>query len=451
MKRPTKILLLRLWIGLAVLMALAASLGAQPVHPFTTPIRSSGTLPFYLDACQFTAADGRTRLEFPYAILLQPDASGDSAILQIDLEVSRSSGILAAWHEQRRLKASAESLFTFLDLKRCELRGDTVDVRMTVREAGGDREGRIETRLPVRDFGEGLSVSDLLFVRSILRPEKNSDPTFLRGGVLMLPDPLHACGGSASPARASFYFEINHLDAVAGADSNHYALHITLSDLSGRALRTEERAGLPVVQANTARVEKFDLAGIPAGTYRLELTVTEQRSGASAAASRGFTVRGRAAGEVAQLPMTPEDQKRYLEQLSFIASRAEITLFKKLDIKGKQEFLLRFWQEKDPTPETPENEFMTGYFARLAEARSRFKGGLQSDMARIYLRYGAPVEIERNASSTRYSKPVEIWTYGLNGSTQFVFVDRNNDGRWVLVHSNHPDEFSNAGWEKDIQ
>lgn len=443
----------RLWpllFGLAALLMLAPESGAQPVHTFATPLRSSGTLPFYLDACQFAAADGRTRLELPYAILLQPAGAGDSTRLQIDLEVSHASGILAAWHEQRRLQAPAESLFTFLDLKRCELAADTVALRMSVRETGGDREGRIEARLPVRDFGESLSVSDPFFIRSIHRPEAKSDPTFLRSGLLMVPDPQRIFDGSAAPAKATLYLEINHLDAAAATDSNRYTLRFTLADLAGHVLHSEERKDLPVVQANTARVEQIDLRGIPAGSVRLELTVAEQRSGATATTSRCLTVRG-SETEAALLPMAREDQERYLEQLRFIASRDEIALFKRLDERGKQEFLLRFWQAKDPTPETPENEFMTSYFSRLAEARSRFKGGLQSDMARIYLRYGAPLEIERNPSSTRHNKPVEVWTYGLNGRTQFVFVDRNNDGHWVLVHSNHPDEFSNSGWEKDIQ
>ncbi|HOC24080.1 MAG TPA: GWxTD domain-containing protein, partial [bacterium] len=100
---------------------------------------------------------------------------------------------------------------------------------------------------------------------------------------------------------------------------------------------------------------------------------------------------------------------------------------------------------------TPGNEYMIDYFARLAESQQRFKGGLTSDMARIYLRYGVPLDIERRTSNAGFSKPVEIWNYALNGSTQFVFVDRNNDGHWVLVHSNHPDEFSNHEWEKQIQ
>ncbi|HNW60536.1 MAG TPA: GWxTD domain-containing protein [bacterium] len=438
-----------LWTALALVAGLVPSLSAQPLHAFAVPLRSSGTLSFCLDACQFAAASGRTRLELPYAIALPPAAGGDSLTLNIDLELAGPAGILAGWHEQRHFHAPADSPLTFIDLKSCELTADTVAVRMSVRETGGSREGRIEARLSRRDFAAGLSLSDPLFISSMHRPEGSGDQPFLRGGLVMIPDPARLLGGSAAPARAFFYVEINHLEAAA-AGQNSYTLHYSVSDLAGNRLLSEERPGLPVVQANTARVEKILLDQIPAGACRLDLAVTEQSTGATATASRYFTMRGGGA-PTAQLPMTPADQERYLEQLRYFASREEIALFKKLDPDGKREFLLRFWQTKDPTPETPENEFMIDFFARLAEAQKRFNGGLKSDMARIYLRYGPPLQIERQASHVRYNKPVEIWNYGLNGSTQFVFVDRNNDGRWVLVHSNHPDEFSNTGWEKELQ
>ena len=90
-------------------------------------------------------------------------------------------------------------------------------------------------------------------------------------------------------------------------------------------------------------------------------------------------------------------------------------------------------------------------FRRIGHAESAFRGGLNSDMGRIYVRYGPPLDIQRHVSSAEYDKPYEVWNYPINGQTEFVFLDRTGDGRYVLVHSTHPDEYQNPGWKNDIQ
>ena len=434
----------------AGLLGLAACAVAQPLHSFEAPLKSSGTLPFYLDVCQFEGAAGHTRLEISYAIALPPPAGADSMTLRIDLTLSSPAGTIANLHEQKHFAVKADSPLTFIDLKTFEVPADTVALHLEVVEPGGGRQGQIKTRLPVRFFGPTLSLSDLHFVTSIHRPQGPGGEPFLRGGLVMLPNPLRTFGGQKHSGKAFFYFEVNHLTLPAEGKGS-YNLRYTLSDLSGHVVLMEERPDLPIMQANTSRVEWFSLAEIPPGVYRLDLFLMEKVTGVTVSSNRYVTVLGGGSEEALTLPMTLADQERYLEQLRFIATREEISFFKELDSRGKQQFLMRFWQSKDPTPETPGNEFMVDYFSRLAESEKRFKGGLKSDMARIYLRYGVPLDIERRTSNARYSKPVEIWTYALNGSTQFVFVDRNNDGYWVLVHSNHPDEYSNREWEKEIQ
>ncbi len=435
---------------LVALFVLAAPAEPQPLHSWEVPLRSSGRLPFHLDACQFDAGDGRTRLELAYAIELAPLPGEDSLHLSIDLSLEGGQGRLAEVHEQKHFRTGIDSPLVYLDLKSFVLQADTVVLNMTVRDHASGRSGTAETLLPLRRFGAELSLSDLFFISSIHRPGSGDMQPFLRGGLIMLPNPSRLFGMSPSSEKAWFYFEVNHL-ALPAEGKGSYNLRYTVSDLSGQAVRVEERPGLTIVQANSSRVESIALEGMQPGAYRLDLFLTEPGTGSSAAASRYFTVSGDASGVELALPMTPADQARYLEQLSFIATRAELDLFKSLDESGKRQFLIRFWQSKDPVPETPGNEYMIDYFARLAESQQRFKGGLTSDMARIYLRYGVPLDIERRTSNAGFSKPVEIWNYALNGSTQFVFVDRNNDGHWVLVHSNHPDEFSNHEWEKQIQ
>ena len=79
-----------------------------------------------------------------------------------------------------------------------------------------------------------------------------------------------------------------------------------------------------------------------------------------------------------------------------------------------------------------------------------FKGGINSDRGRVYIQYGPPLEVSRQASPIATSKSSEIWTYSINGTTEFVFVDRTGDGNYVLVHSTHPDEIENPEWEDEV-
>ena len=148
--------------------------------------------------------------------------------------------------------------------------------------------------------------------------------------------------------------------------------------------------------------------------------------------------------------MSDEESQKYLDQIKYIATDQELKLYNQLNSKGKQEFLLQFWKSRDPDPSTPENEFMIEHFKRLAEVEGQFKGGINSDMGRVYIKYGPPLQIERMGLNVHITHAVEKWIYTINGRTEFVFVDRIGDGTYFLVHSTHLDEFSNPNWQDDL-
>jgi len=71
-------------------------------------------------------------------------------------------------------------------------------------------------------------------------------------------------------------------------------------------------------------------------------------------------------------------------------------------------------------------------------------------MGRVYIQYGAPIEIDRQVGVTGTAKSLITWRYTLDGITEFYFVDRTGDEQYVLVHSTHPDEFSNPDWREEL-
>ena len=105
----------------------------------------------------------------------------------------------------------------------------------------------------------------------------------------------------------------------------------------------------------------------------------------------------------------------------------------------------------DGDPSTPENEFMLEHFRRLTYCENTFRGGINSDMGRVYIQYGPPNDIVRDTFTHEFTKPVESWVYALEGTVEFFFVDRLSDGNYLLVHSTHVDEYHNENWMNEIR
>jgi hypothetical protein len=77
---------------------------------------------------------------------------------------------------------------------------------------------------------------------------------------------------------------------------------------------------------------------------------------------------------------------------------------------------------------------MIEFFRRVRYADQHFQGmgtGWRSDMGRIYIKFGAPDQIENRPASTQ-SPALEIWYFN-QPYRRFVFVDREGFGRYVLI------------------
>lgn len=129
--------------------------------------------------------------------------------------------------------------------------------------------------------------------------------------------------------------------------------------------------------------------------------------------------------------------KGYLEkvdELRYIATDEEMKRLRQAAPTDRLKAWQEFWQKKDPTPTTEENEAMVDYFKRIEYCNEHFgKGdrGYKSDRARIYVKYGPPDQIESNPFE-RATQPYEIWYY-YNPSLQFTFVDLYGFGEYTLV------------------
>lgn len=98
----------------------------------------------------------------------------------------------------------------------------------------------------------------------------------------------------------------------------------------------------------------------------------------------------------------------------------------------------RFWNQKDPTPETEYNEVMAEYFHRVDYTFFNFytnqEYGWRTDRGKIYILYGEPNKVKREFPARQPTR--ETWIYDKPISKTFVFADEANNGNYQLISQN---------------
>jgi GWxTD domain-containing protein len=145
-------------------------------------------------------------------------------------------------------------------------------------------------------------------------------------------------------------------------------------------------------------------------------------------------------------------------QTLYIATQEQGKAYKKLKtIPEKQRFLFQFWREKDK--EQGSTAPLVAYKAfskRVDEANRQFTylktPGWKTDFGRIYITLGPAEQITKELHPID-SKPYIKWEYFnrniklTSGShAEFIFLDRQGGGKFMLVNSNMQGEVSEADW-----
>jgi GWxTD domain-containing protein len=146
--------------------------------------------------------------------------------------------------------------------------------------------------------------------------------------------------------------------------------------------------------------------------------------------------------------------KKWLEEeVPYIISDEERSAFLRLATNEEREqFIESFWQRRDPTPDTVENEFKEEHYRRIAYANERFASGVpgwRTDRGRIYIIWGAPDEIESHPTGGMYNRPseegggqtstypFEQWRYryleGIGNNIIIEFVDPSGSGEYHMT------------------
>jgi len=146
--------------------------------------------------------------------------------------------------------------------------------------------------------------------------------------------------------------------------------------------------------------------------------------------------------------------KKWLdEDVRWIITDEERAAFKQLsNDEERDNFIEAFWQRRDPTPDTEENEYKEEHYRRIAYANEHFAAGIpgwKSDRGRIYIVYGPADEIESHPAGGTYERPIEegggetstfpfeTWRYryleGIGQEVIIEFVDTCQCGEYHMT------------------
>ena len=130
--------------------------------------------------------------------------------------------------------------------------------------------------------------------------------------------------------------------------------------------------------------------------------------------------------------------KQAIETTRYIMEAGQWDQLQKLPEDEQKNILDQFWKERDPDPNTEDNELEEEYYRRVAFANhnlSTWEGGMdgwRTDRGRTYIIYGPPSEVDTPSTSTGGTSRYEIWYYR-NLQKRFVFLDRHGTGDYRLI------------------
>ncbi len=449
---------LRTYAWLPVLLLTAASPAGSVAGQGVD--RPSGSLE--LVTKRFYTMQGRTHVDaiaqVPLDLVTVLDEGRDtrSGVYTVNIEVSDSDGLIltsSTWTREVPEQflavrgASTNEHFSFA------VQEGTYHLEVSVADSAAGTSHSVSETFTAYDGAP--VISDLLLTSEMRRSrdgESQAAPGEIQKGSLYLvatPSPVLTFENS------TLYYYVEHYPgvesslqttaSVIGADGREFVSipeQIELSDRGGAMAR-----GIP-------------LAGLPAGEYEMRLTVHYPDTVVVQNAT--FAMHGLIAEPSRPVPGMTDLFAYYTEEqldslyapLVTLIDAAERGIYEHLSMTGKRNFLRAFWQRRDETPATVENEVMTRFYVAIAAAARRFREGgaaeipgWRTDRGRIFLKYGEPDEVLSRAQQRGFTNPYEVWKYTRGRPLKFIFYDETGFGNYGLIHSDDRNEVGYGNWE----
>lgn len=281
-----------------------------------------------------------------------------------------------------------------------------------VEDLDSRKEYRAEAEVPVRTFDQELAISDIMLIST-----KTTSET---GTVKIVPNLSRNV--AAQKGGIPIFFE------VYSSAERDLELTYTIVDTKNNPLYSDKKIE-KLKKGNTQLFYTFDFKDAGMGEYRMVISAPFVDDKTVIVSTKSFFSRW------SGMPSTLKDLEKASDQMIYIAGPDEIDHIQNgKDFAEKLDRYMEFWEKKDPTQGTPENEVFNEYYRRIEFANKNFKQmleGWRSDMGMVYITLGSPNNVERHPFEYD-SKPYEIWDY-YDINRRFIFVDQTGFGDYRLV------------------
>lgn len=441
--------------------------------PFAV-LGQEGALQFFVDHAQFRLQKNYVYLEVYYSVKrdnLTFVKEGDKYVARMNIKTFIFKGDSLVVGDDISVEdfvtsvQEVSSRQKLVELSAFQIREGDYRLRVVLTDLNSQKSAWYSDNLHVTPYSrEDLSISQVQLASSIYRVDK-SETKFDKNWFRVIPNPSRIYGTGLPTLY--FYAEAYNLAYGGEATGSAFRVHCTVTDTSGKlAVDLKEKRhikpGSSIVIQN-----KMNINSLSSGMYTLKVELIDDFTGKMATVDKRFFIYNvkelialrKKEGVTAAISVVSEydqmDEKeinKAFEKLRYISTRDERKIFKKLDLEGKRNFMVKFWQRRDPTPNTPSNEYKREYLDLLRYANENFsvgqKEGWKTDRGRVLLLYGKPDQIDRFPSSSDINA-YQIWYYyQIEGGVQFVFVDRTDVGDYELVHSTKRDELRDDDWQR---
>jgi GWxTD domain-containing protein len=435
--------------------ALADHTNAQQ-RPAEDPLR------LFVDYSRFRGDDEHMFIEvyygFPQSGLIYVETGqGYSSGLDLTVLVEKGDSIVYAdrWLVPHEIKDTAEIKrgMNLVGVTSFGLRDGDYVLKLIGRDRhDASSADTVSLGLPVKLIGSKTMALSDIELASDVKPGEKGTP-FYKNTLEVIPN---VEGVFTEQQRCFYYVEAYNL--LEGDDKSDYFVTTTVFDAVGREVISRERPRKRTGESSVI-VDNIAVGRLMSGTYTLVVSLLDAERNRVSSSGKRFWVYNSVLGvdttmlasdasvlsaEYAGMDEAALDKEfAYARHTTTAAERSQYSQLQGVD--GKRKFMATFWTSRPLG-------FKEEYLKRVGYANQHFRAlgreGYRSDRGRVHIVYGPPDDIDRHPNESEM-RPYEIWSYNsIQGGVIFVFVMRQSDGDYELVHSTHRNELNDENWSR---
>lgn len=419
----------------------------------------------YIDTKQFYAPCIGNYLEVymqfvSYSVLYKNEGNGLRSKVLISVEIADTTQTVFS---DRYVLESPEAIDSiqddFYEVLRIQLNPGKYTMKLNLLDV--NKEGsEISGNLPItiEDFSKNTKISDIIVAEFAYPSDEQTN--FDKSGYHIIPmlSSFYATDSKNLP----IYLELYGTEGI--MDSTFLLSYRMINtkdatEMQGFSKTFSYKKG-PVIPV----FESINIEDLSTGNYQLEVRVSRSSNEILAVQTYDFersnennsmfTMENLQLDPAFQASIPTDSVLYFLESLIPISKPAEIKniieTLKSKNVENARKHLQGYWVITSPTNSY---ESWLKYKAQVVFVQdiygNNFQEGFETDRGRVYLKYGAPNQVNaRESSPSEY--PYEIWTYnkiGIYSNKRFIFYNPDLvNNAYRLLHSDMLGELKNPAW-----